>query len=105
MVKIDALIIGAVGVFGTIFGIVINFFTFNRNRDKDVKEDAAADAAEKAVVRTKLDHIVTGVDNIRVDVKAQEKSTRASFEDLNKKVVEIDQSTKSAHKRIDELRK
>ncbi|WP_342511747.1 hypothetical protein MKY34_14425 [Sporosarcina sp. FSL K6-1522] len=89
-INIDALIIGAAGVFGVIFGIAINYFTFNQNRDKDVKEDAAA---EKAVVRTKFDHIVIGVDNIRGNVKAQEKSTRTSFVDLNKEFVQFDEST------------
>lgn len=44
---------------------LIGYFTFQRNRDKDVKSQAT----ESAVVATKLDAIGKGVDSIRDDMK------------------------------------
>jgi hypothetical protein len=39
-------------------GLLIGFFTFNRSRDNDVKNDAS----ESAVIKTKLDNISSGID-------------------------------------------
>ncbi|KAA0547579.1 hypothetical protein FZW96_12085 [Bacillus sp. BGMRC 2118] len=87
--------IASIGVICTLLGLVIGILTFSRNRDKDVKNDAS----ESAVIRTKLDNISQGVENIRIDIKANERRTN----DLEKAVIRIDESTKSAHKRIDAM--
>lgn len=90
--EIQIAIIGAVG---TVFGIIISWLTFSRSRDKDVRSEAA----DSAVIRTKLDNISSGIDSIRIDIKANEK--RVS--ELSEKVIRIDESTKQAHKRINEI--
>lgn len=74
---------------------LIGLFTFNRNRDKDVKNDAS----ESAVIRTKLDNISQGVESIRIDIRANEK--RVS--DLTERVVKVEESAKQAHKRLDTI--
>lgn len=74
-------------------GLLIGFLTFNRNRDKDVKQDAS----ESAVIRTKLDNINAGVESIRIDIKANEK--RVS--ELSERVIRVEESSKQAHKRLD----
>ena len=84
-----------IGVLAAAFGMLVGYLGFQRNRDTDVKTDAANDA----VVRTKLDSIGQGVDSIRVDMKVQERNHTA----LSEQVVRIDESTKSAHRRLDEL--
>ncbi|MDP1421064.1 hypothetical protein Q8G35_22460 [Peribacillus simplex] len=38
-----------IGLLCTVTGLVIGFFTFSRNRDKDAKNDAT----ESAIIRTK----------------------------------------------------
>jgi hypothetical protein len=48
--------------------IFIGLITFSRNRDKDVKNDAA----KSAVIETKLDNISQSVDSIRIDLKAND---------------------------------
>lgn len=88
---------GVIGVFGTILGMLLGFFGFQRNRDKDVKQDAS----QTAVIETKLDNIYKGVDTIRIDMKAGELRTT----ELSEKLVRVDESTKQAHRRIDELSK
>lgn len=76
-------------------GIIIGIATFNRNRDKDVKQDAA----RQAVMETKLDAISSGVLTIQVDLKAHEKK----WDDMDTRLVRVEESSKSAHKRIDSL--
>lgn len=85
-----------IGALGTMIGLAISFLTFNRNRDKDVKSDAS----ESAVIRTKLDNISSGVESIRIDIKANEK--RVS--ELSERVIRVEESTKQAHKRIDGIK-
>lgn len=84
-----------IGVIGTLAGFLISYFSFQRTRDKDLKSDAKEDG----VIKTKLDSIGKGVDDIRIDLKANEKQLIRMGEQL----VRVDESTKSAHKRIDKL--
>ena len=90
-------LIPVLSILCTILALIIGFLTFNRNRDKDVKTDAS----ESAVIKTKLDSISNGVSNIQIEIKANEKRVN----DLSEKYVRIDESLKSAHKRIDAFEK
>jgi hypothetical protein len=74
-------------------GGLIGFLTFNRSRDKDVRNDAS----KSAVIETQLSNILTGIDSIRIDIKANE--TRVTG--LTERVIRVEESTKQAHKRID----
>ncbi|KKI91274.1 hypothetical protein WQ54_15740 [Bacillus sp. SA1-12] len=74
---------------------LIGIFTFSRNRDKDVKNDAT----ESAVIRTKLDNISQGVESIRIDIRANEQRVR----DLSDRVVRVEEISKQAHKRLDKI--
>jgi septal ring factor EnvC (AmiA/AmiB activator) len=76
-------------------GILIGILTFQRNRDKDVKNDAS----KNAVIETKLDNISAGVESIRIDLKANEKRTS----DLEGRLIRVEESSKQAHKRLDKL--
>lgn len=82
-----------IGMASALFGLVIGYFTFTRNRDRDVRSDGA----ESAVVATKLDAIGRGVESIQVDIKANER--RVS--DLSERVIRVEEVAKQAHKRID----
>ncbi len=89
-----------IGAFGTLSGFVISYLSFQRNRDREIKSRAAGSATESAVVRTKLDAIGQGVDSIRIDLKANEKQ----MVHLGERVTRVEESTKQAHKRIDNIR-
>jgi peptidoglycan hydrolase CwlO-like protein len=78
-----------------ILSLIIGFLTFNRNRDKDVKNDAS----EFAVIKSNLTNISSGIDSIRIDIKANER--RVS--ELSERVIRVEESSKQAHKRIDKL--
>lgn len=85
-----------IGVVCTIICLVIGFFTFSRNRDKDVKSDAT----ENAVIWTKLDNIGSGVESIRVDMKVSERKQ----EEITERVIRVEESAKQAHKRLDGIK-
>ena len=84
-----------IGAFGTLSGFVLSYLAFQRNRDKEIKNEAE----DGAVIKTKLDSIGKGVDDIRIDLKANEKQMSR----MNEQLIRVDESTKSAHKRIDKL--
>lgn len=84
-----------IGVICTLLGVLITVFTFTRNRDRDVKSDAS----ELAVIKTKLDTISLGIEQIRIDIRANE--MRVS--DIAEKLIRVEESNKLAHKRIDKI--
>jgi hypothetical protein len=82
-------------IFCLILGAVVGVLTYNRNRDKDVRSDAS----ESAVIRTKLDNINSGVESIRIDIKANERRVT----ELSERVIRVEESSKQAHKRLDKF--
>ena len=63
-------------------------------------QDTSAQATERATLSADVRYIRSSVD----EIKLENKSIRQDVSDLTKKVVEIEASTKSAHKRLDDLR-
>ncbi|MBU5486455.1 hypothetical protein KQI86_19320 [Clostridium sp. MSJ-11] len=85
------------GVLCTIIGVAIGYLGYRRNGNKDIQEDAKT----IAFISTKLDYISNGVADIKADMRAQDKK----ISDLSDKVIRIEESTKSAHKRLDTIEK
>lgn len=79
----------------TIIGAVISYATFQRNRGRDIR----ADTREEAETRTKLEYISKGVDDIRIDIKTQQRD----IHELKERIIKNEASIKSAHKRIDDV--
>ena len=87
----------AIGAGSVLFGMLITYLTFMRGRDKEIKTDAT----ENAKVSVKLNHISSGVDDIKLDLKTNERQINR----LNTELVKVNESVKSAHKRIDNINK
>lgn len=87
----------SVGLLCTALGVSISYFTFRRNSNKDIKEDASKDGE----VKTTLAYISKGVDEIRIDIKAQDRK----ISDISERLIRVEESAKSAHKRLDMLEK
>ena len=85
------------GILVSVLGVIIAYQTYQLNRQKDVKSDTREDAK----LQTKLDYISKGVEDIRIDLKANEKQMIA----LGERVTRVEESSKQAHKRIDKLEK
>lgn len=81
----------------SITGAIIGILTFTKNREKDLQKDTK----EEAIVSTRLEYIAKGVDDIRLDMKAQDRKVQ----DINERLIVVEQSTKSAHHRIDTIEK
>ena len=77
------------------FGIYQGIANLKRNKASDDKKDAT----EMTTVIVKLESIGTGVTEIKSDMK----NIRQDLQELRERVVVVEQSTESAHYRIDTL--
>lgn len=82
---------------GTVFGIVVGYLNWRRISNEDIKKEAISDGELKANIL----YIRQGVEDIKVDMRVQQKRT----DELTERVVRVEESTKQAHKRIDEIQK
>ncbi|MDU6114576.1 MAG: hypothetical protein E6649_09165 [Paeniclostridium sordellii] len=85
-----------VTVICTIVGAIVGYMSYQKKNQKDIENDAA----QKTSLSTKLDYISKGVDDIRLDFKAQARE----IQDIKMDMVKLKESTKSAHHRLDELK-
>lgn len=85
----------AISVLCTLLGATLGYLGYKRNYSRDLKDDSM----KQSIIATKLDYIGKGVDDIRLDIRAQERKVN----ELNERVVKVEESTKSAHKRLDEI--
>jgi septal ring factor EnvC (AmiA/AmiB activator) len=88
-------LIGAIGLLCTIGAFLIGYFAFRREKDNDIRKNAA----ESAVIKTKLDAISTGIQNIQVDIRTSDRR----LGEAEKDIIRVEEIAKSAHKRIDHL--
>lgn len=86
-----------IGVLIAIASVVIGYLTYALNRSKEIKSDGQQGAEMKA----KLEYISKGVDDIRIDQKASERQM-VSF---GERITRVEESTKQAHKRLDNVEK
>lgn len=86
-----------IGVLIAVLSLAISYFAYSLNRTKSIKSDGQQSAEMKA----ELGYIRKGVDDIRIDLKASEKQMIA----LGERVTRVEESSKQAHKRIDNLEK
>jgi Tfp pilus assembly protein PilO len=97
-----------IGVLLSILSLIIAFQGYALNKQKQQQDksksettEAKNDAKESAEIKAQLGYISKGVDDIRIDLKANEKQIGA----LSEKVARIDESAKQAHKRLDKIEK
>jgi flagellar biosynthesis component FlhA len=97
-----------IGVIMSILSLIIAFQGYALNKQKQQQDksksettEAKNDAKESAEIKAQLGYISKGVDDIRIDLKANEKQIGA----LSEKVARIDESAKQAHKRLDKIEK
>lgn len=83
----------------TVIGCVIGIGTYSKTRDKDIR----ADAERWGVMSAKLDFITTTTSEIKTEGKLRDERMNKEMSDVKNKLTEVEQSTKSAHHRIDEL--
>ncbi len=84
-----------IGSVGTLIGVLVTYLTFVKGRDREIQKEAT----EKANMSTQLQSIGKGVNEIKEKVNVNEDK----MDRMNEKLIRIDESTKSAHKRIDNI--
>lgn len=82
-----------VGVAGIVFGLA----TFFRNKRQDDTEEGRA----SGTILSDIGYIKAGVD----DIKTEQKEQRKTNIEVVARLTAVEESTRQAHKRIDELRK
>lgn len=85
-----------VAIVGGIAGIVFGLVTLFRNK----KADDAQQGRESGTVLSDLGYIKAGVD----EIKSEQKEQRKTNIEFITRLTAVEESTKQAHKRIDELK-
>lgn len=70
-----------------------------KNSKRGDRSDIEAKAAETATINVKLDNIGNDVKDIKYDISA----VKTDVQNLAERMVIVEQSTKSAHHRIDDI--
>lgn len=83
----------------SIVSVSFAIFTGLASHQRNKKADDKADATELTTVIVKLDGISTGVAEIKSDMR----NIRSDVQALHERVVVVEQSAKSLHKRVDML--
>lgn len=84
-----------VGIVSVAFAIYFGLKSNRRNDVKDIEEKATRDAT----IMVKLDAISVDVKDIKEDMS----NINKKVDEIDKRVVIVEQSTKSAHKRLDNI--
>jgi len=81
----------------TIIGTILAINGFSRTTKKDTQESTKANTR----LESKVDYVLNGVNDIKLDMRDQGRQ----INDVSERVTRVEESSKSAHKRIDELEK
>lgn len=92
-IELSLLLSGISVAFAIFFGIS----TKRRNDKKDTEQEAEERATTNAIVLSKLETID---ENVK-EIKSEYKETRGEIKELRERVVTVEQSLKSYHKRLD----
>lgn len=69
------------------------------NSKKNSKQETKLDASEMTTVIVKLENIGNGI----TEIKSEMKTVKADIKEDHDRIIRVEESTKQAHKRIDEL--
>lgn len=92
-IELSLLLSGVSVAFAIFFGICSK----QRNEKKDTQEDAEQRATTDTMVMVKLENIA---DDLK-DIKRESRENREEMQTLRERVVIVEQSLKSYHKRLD----
>ncbi|WP_287021540.1 hypothetical protein [Cohnella sp.] len=78
-----------------ISGIILGWL----GRSRTVRQDVVTEASKDALLRSDMDYIKRGIEDIKVEQRVQGQR----FDALAERVTRVEESAKQAHKRIDRL--
>lgn len=83
----------------TLFSLIFAALALWRN----LKADNKSDGAQISEILVKIEIMQSDLKEIKADVKSEIKAVRADLENLKERLIAVEQSSKSAHKRLDEI--
>ncbi|MCU5414994.1 hypothetical protein OCE50_29455 [Bacillus wiedmannii] len=86
-----------IGLLIAAVSLVVGYLSYALNRSREIKSEGRQGAETNA----KLEYISKGVDDIRIDIKANEKQMIV----LGERITRVEESSKQAHKRLDNVEK
>ena len=90
------------GLLLTVFSLVIGVLGYQlnkKNQQISLQKDIKKEATNEAEMKVTLAHISKGVDDIKVDMRA----TKEQMNGFSRDLVRVEESVKSAHKRLNIL--
>ena len=85
-----------ISILSLIVASIVGFTNLRRNNSADDKKQSA----EMTTVIVKLENINTGINEIKADVR----NVKSEVQELRERIVVVEQSAKSLHKRVDEIK-
>lgn len=70
---------------------------------RNLKGDSKSDGAQISEILVKIELMASDLKEIKADFKTEVKSIKGDMENLKERLIAVEQSAKSAHKRIDGL--
>lgn len=86
---------GIIGIIAAVSGMALGWVA----RTREQKREARNDGCEDGALKTDVEYIKRGVDDIRVDMRVQGQK----LDGLAERVTRVEESAKQAHKRIDHM--
>ncbi|SHN59608.1 hypothetical protein SAMN02745247_02075 [Butyrivibrio hungatei DSM 14810] len=83
----------------TVIALLISAIALWRNLKSDTKNDGA----QTSEILVKMEIMQSDIKEIKADFKAEVKGLRSEVENLKERIIKVEQSASSAHKRIDGL--
>jgi tRNA(Phe) wybutosine-synthesizing methylase Tyw3 len=90
-------IIGWVGAGAGLIGAAVGWVVCARANKRDMKDETS----QETMMKVDMEYLKRGVDDIRTQMREQNQR----YDQLVERVVRVEESTKQAHKRIEELKK
>ena len=84
-----------IGLLCSVVGTVLGVMTALNYAKKDTKEETQCNTR----LESKIDYAARGIDDIKLDNKEQSRQLNS----ISDRLIVVEESTKSAHKRIDKL--
>jgi hypothetical protein len=91
--------ISIVGVISGIGGFALGFLGYLRTAKRDDNQDTKDEASNSTRVEIKLDYAISGINEIKSDIRDTKKDVGC----LADRVTRVEESTKSAHHRLDNI--
>lgn len=83
-----------------IIGVVATLITLFTNARNGIRKDVQEDTEHNVSVKQEIKYISKGIEDIKFDTR----SLTASMTNMNERLIRAEESIKSAHTKIDEIR-